>query len=114
MNTVNVSRGTGWIRVILAVACFGAVGWGVYLLWKYHDTVYRNLGGLYHFGFYSILALYLVTFLAAVVGVISGASAVRSPGKAPGWILNLALVVLVALTFWACLTTVQVQFYLVS
>ena len=99
MNTVNVSRGTGWIRVILAVACFGAVGWGVYLLWKYHDTAYANLS---HVLVYVHPAVYLVTFLAAVVGIISGVVGIRSPGKAPGWILNVALVVLLALTLWAC------------
>ena len=99
MNTVNVSRGTGWIRVILAVACFAAVGMGVYLLWKYHDTAYKNLAAT---AMYLHPALYLVTFLAAVVGIISGVVAIRSPGHERGWVLNVVLLVLMVLTAWSC------------
>ena len=56
--------------------------------------------GCTSFQFYAFIALYVVTFLAAVVGIISGVAAVRSPGKAPGWALNIALVVLLAFTLW--------------
>jgi len=100
MNTVNVSRGTGWIRVILAVAGFGAVALGAYLLVMLNGTLQWNLDGGNDVRFYLFIALYIVTFLAAVVGIISGVAAVRSPGRAQGWALNVGLVVLLALTLW--------------
>ena len=100
MNTVNVSRGAGWLRIVLSVACFAAVAMGVYLLVLNDGMLSWNLDGVRHLQFYAIIALYVVTFLAAVVGTISGVAAARSPGKAPGWALNIALVVLLALTLW--------------
>ena len=85
------------------------MGWGAYLLVVNHGTDYWNFGGGSQIRLYAFIALYFVTFLAAVVGLISGVAAVRSPGHAPGWILNVALVALLALTLWTCAGTLQNQ-----
>ena len=101
MNTVNVSRGSGWIRVILAVACFAALGWAVYAFAMTHESVRWNPAGLGNIYVPSSLVLFGITFLGAVVGAISGVAGVRSPGDAHGWVLNTVLVLLLVTTLWS-------------
>ena len=101
MNTVKLSRGAGWIRVILAVACFAALAWAVYAFAITHDSVRWDPTGLGDIYFPSSLVLFGITFLGAVVGAISGVAAVRSPGDGRGWVLNTVLALLLVTTIWS-------------
>ncbi|MCR6712628.1 MAG: hypothetical protein NVV57_07975 [Demequina sp.] len=98
---VNVSKGTGWLRVLLSLASFGAVAWAVYALVGNHGSAYHNMSSQDPVYYYAILICLLVTFLAALIGMISGVAGVRSPGDAPGWVFNLVLVALLAATLWS-------------
>ena len=101
MNTVNVSRPTGWICVWLSIACFGALAWAFYEFVRWHESVNWAPAGLGDIYAPAMLVLLVVTFLFAIVGIISGTLGVRSPGNARGWVLNAALAVLLALVVWA-------------
>jgi hypothetical protein len=97
---VNVSRRTGWVRVLLSVACLAALAWAVFRFATNHGSVYNNLGDD-HLYYYVFLGLYLMTFLTVLIGFISGIAGVRKPGDAAGWVFNLALVVFAALNLWS-------------
>ena len=98
---VNVSRRTGWVRLFLAIACLAALAWALSGLLSHQRSAYHNLSYQEPAIYYAILACLLVTFLAALVGLISGVAGVRHPGDAPGWLFNLVLGLLLAGTLYS-------------
>ena len=112
MNTVNVSRGTGWLRVLLSIACFASIGLAVYGFVGNHRSAFYNMRSMEPIHFYASGVGLLVTFLAAIVGLISGVSAVRAPGAARGWVLNTVLALLLALTLFVAQYTQEFVAYL--
>lgn len=111
MNTTKLSSAGARLRVVLAVASLGAVAWGGYLFTTYHDTVYWNLGANSHVYYYVHPAIYGLTLLAALHGVTVAVRSLRSPGTAPGWVMNIVLAVLLAVTLWACVSTLLGRAY---
>ena len=112
MNTVNVSRRAGWLRVLLSIACFCAIALTAYGFLGNHRSAFYNMRSMEPVYFYAIGVGLLVTFLAAIVGTISGVAAVRAPGNARGWVLNTVLAVLLALTLFVAQYTQEYVAYL--
>jgi hypothetical protein len=108
--TLLERRSAAW-RVGISCACMLGAAYGVYLYAVYSATVYSN----YHNSnnVYWILqpVFYGATAVAALVGLVQGIRSLQSPGSASGRWLSALLVMLLALTVWACMSTLATTMY---
>lgn len=94
-----------------AAALMVTTAWGVFLYATNWQTVYWNLGDNSHLYTYLHPALYILAAVAAVDALTVGIRSMRSPGQRLGRLLVSVLGVLLALTVWACFSTLLGRAY---
>ena len=102
---------SAWWRVGIAAACLGAAVVGLYLYVVYNSTVYWGYANSTHVFWVLHPILYVITAGTALVGLVYGVRSLRSPGTASGRWGNALLVLLLALTVWAGLSTLWARAY---
>ncbi len=112
MNGERLASPSAPWSIGVATALMVTAGWGTFLYATNWQTVYWNLGNNSHLYSYLHPVLYTVAALAAVYAVVLGARSMRSPGQRSGRLLISALLVLLALTVWACISTLDGRAYL--